>query len=405
MKRLKRENPDHNELLLKNEMAGILFLFLAFFLLFSLISYSPLDPSFFHTSLGKTIRNFGGKLGAEIAAFLFNLFGYASFLFILVLLFFTAFFLFNRKIKNILTKSSGLFMLLLSFSAFLANITPKAQIDRVAVKTGGIIGYFLNQFFVNQLKPFFSLLLFVSLMLISAILIAKISIRNLLVFLFAISKRLLLRFKESVGRLRETQRKKKRSRQIQQKYSQPEVSPAKEKTIGRPLEAKAEKKSSARQPSKLPEETYLFSEFDKKAVRDETYTPPPLTYLDAPSEKSKIDINELEEKKQELAQRLQEFRINGEIVEFTPGPVITTYEFVPDVGVKVKDVSSLTEDLALAVKAPYVRIERILGKKAIGIEIPNKKRETIHLREILRVSFIQKFLLAFVPGIGQNHQW
>ncbi|MCK5220851.1 MAG: type IV secretion system DNA-binding domain-containing protein, partial [Candidatus Aminicenantes bacterium] len=81
--------------------------------------------------------------------------------------------------------------------------------------------------------------------------------------------------------------------------------------------------------------------------------------------------------------RLNEFRIRGEILEYTPGPVITTYEFVPDTGVKVKDVVNLAEDLALVAEAQYVRIERILGKKAIGIEIPNKKREIIHLREVL----------------------
>ncbi|MBE0665272.1 MAG: type IV secretion system DNA-binding domain-containing protein, partial [Candidatus Aminicenantes bacterium] len=112
--------------------------------------------------------------------------------------------------------------------------------------------------------------------------------------------------------------------------------------------------------------------------------------------------DELEEKKMELSQRLQEFKINGEIAEYTPGPVITTFEFVPDVGVKVKDVSSLTEDLALVVKAQYVRIERILGKKAIGIEIPNKKRETIHLRELLETAQYQHSSSPLTLALGKT---
>ncbi len=127
----------------------------------------------------------------------------------------------------------------------------------------------------------------------------------------------------------------------------------------------------------------MFKGMGKMLNKSEKYSPPPLSYLDASTEKSKIDFKELEDKKNELSARLNEFKINGEILEYTPGPVITTYEFVPDVGVKVKDVVNLAEDLALVAEAQYVRIERILGKKAIGIEIPNKKREIIHLREII----------------------
>ena len=136
-------------------------------------------------------------------------------------------------------------------------------------------------------------------------------------------------------------------------------------------------------PSGLPEEPAFLKGMGSILSDTEHYSPPPLSYLDASTEKSKIDFRELEDKKNELSVRLNEFRIKGEILEYTPGPVITTYEFVPDTGVKVKDVVNLAEDLALVAEAQYVRIERILGKKAIGIEIPNKKREIIHLREIL----------------------
>ncbi|MCP5045942.1 MAG: hypothetical protein GY940_02150, partial [bacterium] len=114
------------------------------------------------------------------------------------------------------------------------------------------------------------------------------------------------------------------------------------------------------------------------------------------------DFKELEDKKEELSKRLNEFRIRGEILEYTPGPVITTYEFVPDTGVKVKDVTNLSEDLALVSKAQYVRIERILGKKAIGIEIPNKKREVIHLREVLESEEYQNARSPLTIGLGQS---
>jgi S-DNA-T family DNA segregation ATPase FtsK/SpoIIIE len=186
----------------------------------------------------------------------------------------------------------------------------------------------------------------------------------------------------------ESMRRNRDRKKVQEKYEAGQGNfvfqgrqPLKEKE--REPSPRTEKRVAIKKPSKMPEDSGIFPEMEQEFLPDAQYKPPPLTYLDAPTEKSQIDIDELENKKLELSQRLQEFKINGEIIEYTPGPVITTFEFVPDIGVKVKDVANLTEDLALVVKAQYVRIERILGKKAIGIEIPNLKRETIHLRELL----------------------
>ncbi len=382
MKKVSGANLHPDELSLKNEIIGIFLLFLTFFLIFSLASYTPHDPSFFHSALSEKISNFGGRVGAELSAMLFNLFGFASYLLVFFLFFYTAFFLFNRKIKNVLSKSGGFFLMLISFSAFLANVKAQSHIGSVEVYTGGVTGLFLNDFVTGQIKGFFALLFFLLLTIVSFIMVAKISVQNLCKLLFAMISRLLGGMIHLFQKAIDTYHKDRRMKKVQEKYSQEYSAIPKEKPGSRETIVKTEKKPS-RQPSRAPEETYLFSEFEKKAENSEAYTPPPLPYLDAPTEKGKIDIRELEEKKKELSQRLKEFRINGEIVEYTPGPVITTFEFVPDVGVKVKDVSSLTEDLALAVKAQYVRIERILGKKAIGIEIPNKKREIILLREIL----------------------
>jgi S-DNA-T family DNA segregation ATPase FtsK/SpoIIIE len=201
-------------------------------------------------------------------------------------------------------------------------------------------------------------------------------------------------------------RKNKNRQKVQQKYVTEGnfviqgKQPLKERE--REIPPRPEKRALIKQPSKFPEETALFPELKGEFVSDPQYQPPPLTYLDASTQKSQIDIDELDEKKQELSQRLQEFKIHGEIVEYTPGPVITTFEFVPDAGVKVKDVSSLTEDLALVVKAQYVRIERILGKKAIGIEIPNNKRELIHLRELLETPHYQNSASPLTLALGKT---
>jgi len=398
----KRGNADDKELSLKNEIIGIFSLFFSFFLLFSLASFNPLDPSFFHQAPARVVTNFGGRLGSELAALLFNLFGFAALLFILIGLFLTAYFLFNRRLTRAASKATGFFILLLSLAGLLANLTPRAMIAGQEVASGGVVGLLLNRLVSGQIKGIFAAALFLCLLGVSLVLIAKISIRTILVFL----GRLL-----AVGGARtaafcrqrlETLRRNRDRRRVHEKYEagegafvfkgrQPlktrEGEPA-PRTDRRPAEAArlpaaGAPRAAVKKPSRLPEESGIFPELEEAFLPDARYKPPPLTYLDAPTAKSQIDIDELEEKKQELSQRLQEFKISGEIAEYTPGPVITTFEFVPDIGVKVKDVSGLTEDLALVVKAQYVRIERILGKKAIGIEIPNKKRETIHLRELL----------------------
>ena len=80
----------------------------------------------------------------------------------------------------------------------------------------------------------------------------------------------------------------------------------------------------------------------------------------------------------------------GVIFESASGPVVTTYEFKPDAGVKYSKIVGLTDDLALALEAESIRIDRVSGKGNVGIEIPNEKRETIYLRELLESDTFQQ---------------
>lgn len=408
MKKVKSTARNTTELSLKNEVIGIALLFVSIYMIFSVISFSPLDPSFFHSTLKTSVSNYGGRVGAEMAAILVNLFGYATIIIVLFMLFLTSFFLINRKIENIASKSAGYILFLISFASFLANVKPNTPIDGVAVNTGGIIGFFINQFFSGGIKPFFSGLLFILLMVISLVLIAKLSLRKIAGVLINLSGKLFNLIRKFVLRQVEKYQQTRRIKKIKEKYraeSEAVTVERKEKNKSLPKKeelSRKEKRQIVKVPSQIPEESYLFSDFKEEHGENVRYKAPPLTYLDAPTEKSQIDFNELEEKKRELSQRLTEFKINGKILEYTPGPVITTYEFVPDVGVKVRDVTNLSEDLALVVRAQYVRIERILGKKAIGIEIPNKKREMIHLREILESEEYQRSRSPLTLALGKT---
>jgi len=84
-----------------------------------------------------------------------------------------------------------------------------------------------------------------------------------------------------------------------------------------------------------------------------------------------------------LVEKTREFNVAGKVVNICPGPVVTTYEFKPDPGVKYSRVTGLVDDLCLALKAESVRIDRIPGKAFVGIEVPNNKRETIQLRDVI----------------------
>lgn len=395
-----KESNNSIELNLKNEIIAIVLLFASIFLIFSLIGYNPNDTSFFENSFkDSVVRNYSGKIGAEVSAILFTLFGNSSYIIIFYLIFLSAFFFFNRKIKNIITKTFGYLLFLISFSSFLAHVKPLVKINGVEIKTGGIVGFFINDFLKSQIGDFLSVLLSCVLIIISLTLIAKFSLSKVIKFSLKFFEFLFNLVKKFIKVRLNIYKKNRKLKKVQQKYRKEAHSPGIEDETYR---FKKERKKIIRKPTGIPEERSLFSDVQGEFVNKIKYKPPPITYLDAPTEKSQIDFNELEDKKRELSQRLSEFKIKGEIIEYTPGPVITTYEFSPDIGVKVREVTNLSEDLALAVKAQYVRIERILGKKAIGIEIPNKKREVIHLREILESSEYKQSRSPLTIALGKT---
>jgi len=110
---------------------------------------------------------------------------------------------------------------------------------------------------------------------------------------------------------------------------------------------------------------------------------PPLTLLDNARAETKIDERELLESARHLAEKCREFSVEGSVVQIHPGPVVTTFEFKPDAGVRFSKVTSLSDDLCLAMQAESVLIDRIPGKSTVGIQIPNPNREAISLRELL----------------------
>lgn len=110
---------------------------------------------------------------------------------------------------------------------------------------------------------------------------------------------------------------------------------------------------------------------------------PDLDFLNSAPPHSEQADEELLQLATRLAEKCKEFNVTGQIKHICPGPVVTTYEFKPDPGVKYSRVTGLVDDLCLALKAESIRIERMPGKPHVGIEVPNPHRETIFLREVI----------------------
>ena len=145
----------------------------------------------------------------------------------------------------------------------------------------------------------------------------------------------------------------------------------KETLKARPKKARAKAKPAAEQ--------FVFPEIT------DGYTLPLLAFLDSPpKEKAGIDKATLEANSLMLQHKLQDFGIEGEVLAVRPGPVITVYEFRPAPGVMVRRIVGVADDLAMALSAVSIRIlAPIPGEAVVGIEVPNTRRETVYLREIL----------------------
>lgn len=126
----------------------------------------------------------------------------------------------------------------------------------------------------------------------------------------------------------------------------------------------------AQQPAELP-------------VRKIVWRAPSTELLHEAAPRSALDEQELKDTAARIKSKFEEFNVLGNVVQINPGPVVTTFEFKPEAGIKYSKMTNLSDDLCLGLQAESVMIERIPGKPTVGIEVPNSRRDTIVLRQIL----------------------
>ena len=112
--------------------------------------------------------------------------------------------------------------------------------------------------------------------------------------------------------------------------------------------------------------------------------------------------DELREEAKVLVEKCAEFDVRGQVVQINPGPLVTTFEFKPEAGVKYSRVTGLADDLCLAMRAESILIERMPGKSTVGIQVPNHERETIHLRDVIESETFAKARSRLTLSMGKD---
>ncbi len=260
----KKGSVKNDHLSLKNEVTGIFLLFFSLFFLFSIISYSPGDRTFFfNPANAEALSNFCGRIGAEISAVSLNLIGISSYTVVVYTLFLAAYFFMNCKIESIITKSSGFALLLISSSSFLSNVLPDSG-DLQIRSCGGIIGYFLNYFLSTEIGSVFAMMLFMILMFLSFTLIARFSLKNAAVKLGIILLKLFKVAGRKFSDLMAGYQSRKRVKKIETKYNiKPEKKPRVKKTKKEKAVDTKESANSKQEDKKIVRESTLFPELEE----------------------------------------------------------------------------------------------------------------------------------------------
>ena len=389
-----------------SEFAGVALFALALIWLISLVTHEPGDPVWFFTTDGvHAPANFAGRVGAFISELSLQLFGYAAYLIPAVIAVAGWHYFWCQTPDAVYTKLTGIAMLLSCASAFLSLVFGETEVGGKTFYAGGTIGTWLGEAMSEYLNRTGSLIVLLTFIMLSVILSTQVSFGRMFATASASSHDLSAR---GLGWMRawlDRRRKEQARRQAIAKHTKtppvvarPAASPmppepSERPRPNRPTVVDGDDHPGARQapprvvPPKKPEVVAplpLADEPKAPAQRKRgDFTLPPVSLLDAPKAERKIDERELMDSARLLEEKCREFAVEGQVAQIHPGPVVTTFEFKPEAGVKYSKVTGLADDLCLAMQAESVLIDRIPGKSTVGIQIPNPNREAISLRELL----------------------
>ncbi len=362
---------------LKKEVAGVFWLAAGIFLLFCLASFDNGDPSFNNNLHPQTVQNFGGVIGSHLADLLLQLFGLPAYLLPFACFLFAWRLLKFREIKVRFHKGTAFFVLLLSLSGLVALRFHAVFFAGQTIKqAGGALGRLMVDILTAWLNVPGATVFLLVFFLVSLMLTARFS---MVLFLEGVLERFGLFLEQG----RQARKVKKGTKPVRESG-----------VAAAPVIAVSEPKTSAvdRNPKKKKREEAPAQVIFDFLEPEGTYHKPPLSLLEHEGEAPRpVDKESLMMNARILEKKLQDFGVQGEVTEVKPGPVVTMYEFAPAPGVKVNKIAGLSDDLSMALKALSIRIVApIPGRGVVGIEIPNKERDTVWLKEIFESEEFQK---------------
>ena len=376
-----------------NISSGIILLLLPVFIVCCLIGYDPNDPSFNMAST-ESVHNYLGIFGATVANLVFVSFGIALPIFSIAFFFWGYSILRKQPLWEGKFRATS-FILGVIFLSTILGLTDYNPVENI--KIAGSFGKFLSEKlmeFITSLTSF-AYTKHITIFVLSLITLfffnfaCGITYKNwfnlgkkiwaIISLCFGYIKLFISKFRKS-NSTPKPQKKKEKLERKEPVFTEKKDSEPLEPHIEIPKEETAEKEKS--KPKKITEKASV-----KKAViiEDDSYSYPSLELLSKPKKKEGQEYSEKELKDiaDKLEVVLEEFGIHGSIVKVRPGPVVTLFELEPAAGTKTARVIGLADDIARSMSAISVRIAVVPGSSTIGIELPNKKRENVILRELL----------------------
>jgi DNA segregation ATPase FtsK/SpoIIIE, S-DNA-T family len=401
-----------------NELIGFLLCVSALLLFLALASYSPLDPSLNSASVltgTHAARNWIGVVGAVISDLALQFFGIGAFLlpvfaFVLGVRWFT-----SRKIQSPIAKTLGGIWLLMFVPALLALLPGNFRWMH-AIPIEGLMGRVVGDFLIHYLNVAGAYIVCATVLATALYLSTAFSFSLIQLWAptrFAFVTALWNRYQDwQEERIKRRQQKELEKRRISKPIVKTQLIPSRQSPtpdsreprrtgIERMMEEETPQRpapSPAPTGGILPEslrpiEAATDPEITERADSEHKpkttmpkiaaggYKLPSSSLLQRPDGQQAVDADELKLLAQVLVEKYAEFDVHGQITQINPGPVVTTFEFKPDAGIKYSRITNLTDDLCLALKAESILVERMPGKSTVGIQVPNREREIIWLRE------------------------
>ena len=401
-----------------NELIGFLCITVALLIALALLSYSPKDAAFNVSAAppdGSPARNWIGPAGAYGADLLFQIFGFAAFLLPAAILVLGWRWFRSRAIDSRVATPIGFALLLLSLPALISLLSFVPSI-RGAIPAGGFVGALVSNGLLASLNRG-AYLVAPALLVVAIFMTTRFSFSG--AHAWASGPNGPIGRVEKLGILQKAAarwhswREEREQERMRRRVEETRISGRKPvlpqsfgngPAVNEPLKSialadesdvfeteKEERAEKVKSPWRKEPIVFVGPEkiVAKKASEPRIAKGNPNYKLPSPSllregERSqKLDEDELKGRARAIEAKCLEFDIQGRVTQINPGPVVTTFEFKPEAGIKYSRIIGLTEDLCLALQAESILIERIPGKSTIGIEVPNITRQTIALREII----------------------